>query len=122
VPGVKGAVLIVDDNEDAADLLGEILTVRGYDVRVAHRSADALTIVASFAPDIAMLDLGLPVMDGFELARRIHDLHPHAKLIAVTGYGQPDDRERTAAAGFAEHLLKPVSIASVTAALARLCR
>ncbi len=119
---MKGAVLIVDDNEDAADLLGEILDARDYEVRVAHRSADALAILASFQPDVALLDIGLPVMDGYELARRIHDLQPTVRLIAVTGYGQTDDRERTAAAGFAEHLVKPVSIASVTSALERLCR
>jgi CheY-like chemotaxis protein len=117
---VTVAVLIVDDNEDAADLLGEILASRGYEVRVAHRSADALTILATFQPVAALLDIGLPIMDGYELARRIQDLQPDVRLIAVTGYGHDDVRAH--AAGFAEVLVKPVRIANVTAVLERLCR
>lgn len=114
-------MVIVDDNYDAADLLGEILVARDYDVRVAHSAAQTLALLASFQADVAILDIGLPVMDGYELARRIHDLQPNVRLIAVTGYGDDSDRARTAAAGFHDHLVKPVSIASVTAALERLC-
>jgi CheY-like chemotaxis protein len=114
-------VLIVDDNADAADMMGEILGTYGHRVVVAHSGVDALAALANFKPHAAILDLGLPMMDGYELARRILEQEPNVRLIAVTGYGQSKDRERTAAAGFADHLVKPVSVASVTTALERVC-
>jgi signal transduction histidine kinase len=118
----KLSVLIVDDNHDAAELMGEILGAYGHDVRVAYTGPDALALLDSFTPEVAILDIGLPVMDGYELAGRIHSRLPAIRLVAVTGYGQSSDREKTAAAGFHDHLVKPVSIASVTSALDRLTR
>ncbi|MBA3398272.1 MAG: response regulator [Deltaproteobacteria bacterium] len=115
-------LLLVDDNPDAAELLAEIMAAYGHEVRVAHSGPDALAILESFEPDAGILDIGLPVMDGYELARRVRERLPDIRLIAVTGYGQPDDRKRTAAAGFDEHLVKPVTIANLTTTLERLRR
>jgi signal transduction histidine kinase len=102
-------VLVVDDNRDAAELLAEGLRDAG-EVRVAYDGPGALAILQEFTPEVALLDLGLPVMDGFELARRVHAVVPSARLIAVSGYGQDRDRRRSAEAGFAEHLVKPVDL------------
>ncbi len=108
-------ILVVDDNEDAAELLAEALDRSGYVTRVANDALHALDAYRDFDPAAAILDIGLPVIDGYELARRIRalpggcDVH----LIAVTGYGQPSDRERAASAGFDRHLVKPVSIATI---------
>lgn len=105
-------VLIVDDNEDAADMLAEALAQAGHQTAIAHDGPDALRLAERFTPDVALLDLGLPVMDGFELARQIraHDDWRTTRLIAVTGYGQEHDRRRTHAVGFDAHLVKPVDV------------
>jgi signal transduction histidine kinase len=119
--GRRQRVLIVDDNEDAAELLSEILTSLGHLTRLAHDGVQALKIAPDFRPDIALLDIGLPVMDGFELARRIR-ADPQLsgmRLVAITGYGQPEDRRRSKAAGFDEHLVKPVQFEALEAALGR---
>gem|GEM_PF-2363820 len=111
-------ILLVDDNEDAAEMLSLMLTELGHTVRIANDGVAALALAPSFEPDVAVLDIGLPIMDGFELANRLNDGRVRAlRLIAVTGYGQPEDRTRTAAAGFAHHLVKPVDIAELQAAL-----
>jgi PAS domain S-box-containing protein len=114
-------VLIVDDNSDAAELLSDVLASFGCTTRVAHDGPDALRIAEEFHPEVALLDIGLPVMDGYELARRLREMPAarDAKLIAVTGYGQAKDRERSAEAGFAVHLVKPVRMAEVEAAIRR---
>ena len=116
----KASVLIVDDNHDAADLLGEALRTCGYAVAVAHTSLDALARLESFHPDAALLDIGLPQLDGYQLAHELHARFPALPVIAVTGYGQPADRERALEAGFAEHLVKPATITDVVATLDRL--
>jgi CheY-like chemotaxis protein len=108
-------VLIVDDNEDAAAMLAEALGAYGHVIRTAHDGLQALNAAPEFQPDVALLDIGLPVIDGYELARRIR-AHPalrHVRLVAVTGYGQEQDRQRSAAAGFAAHLVKPVDVDDV---------
>ncbi len=112
-------ILIVDDNEDAADLLAEMLAADQHQVRTAFDGPTALSVGAEFEPDIAILDIGLPVMDGFELATQfgVHPQLRRTRLIALTGYGQPEDRERSRAAGFAAHLVKPVESATLQAAL-----
>ena len=109
----------VDDNEDAADMLAPVLSSRGHDTRVAHDGVEALRACEHFAPDTAVLDLGLPVMDGDELASRLRELPGLGaiRLIAVTGYGQHSDRRRTRAAGFQHHPVKPVDIATTEALL-----
>jgi CheY-like chemotaxis protein/anti-sigma regulatory factor (Ser/Thr protein kinase) len=108
-PGEGRRILVVDDNEDAAALLYEVLGVHGNEVLVAHDGPEALAVAPAFAPHVAILDIGLPVMDGLELARRLLATLPHPPvLIALTGYGQQGDRARTRDAGFREHLVKPV--------------
>jgi signal transduction histidine kinase len=102
-------ILIVDDNEDAADSLGEILEELDSEVRVAHSGSAALTIFEEFAPAFVLLDIGMPDIDGYEVARTIRRRHPqsHAVLVALTGWGQEADRRRAREAGFDHHLVKP---------------
>ena len=104
-------VLIVDDNVDAAEMFADFVQSLGYDVRTVHDGPAALRVVEEFVPTVALLDIGLPVMDGYELAARLRALAPdHLKLVAVTGYGQEADRGRAKAAGFHAHLVKPVDL------------
>ena len=112
-------ILVVDDNEDGAEMLADALIGKGYDTRVAHDAPAALRVAAEFSPDVAFLDLGLPVMDGYELAAHLRELPGLAglRLIAVTGYGQESDRRRTRDAGFHGHLVKPVDIDAIEATL-----
>ena len=107
---IRRRVLVVDDNRDAADLLAELLSEHGHEVRTAHDGPDALRVAAELRPDVALLDIGLPVMDGYELAQRLLETVGPLRLIAVTGYGQSADRERAHEAGFHVHLAKPVGI------------
>ena len=115
-------ILVVDDNRDAADSLGALLRVLGADVRIVHDGAAALAAFEQFHPSVTLLDLGMPGIDGYEVARRIR-ARPDARraaLIALTGWGQERDRRRTSEAGFDYHLIKPVDIDTVAAALASL--
>jgi PAS domain S-box-containing protein len=117
-------VLVVDDNRDAADLLVQLLRAVGCEARPALDAPEALSVALQFRPELALIDIGLPVMDGYELARRMQT-QPNLrdiKLVAITGYGQPRDRERSAAAGFIEHLVKPVPIERVLEVTARVLR
>jgi len=113
-------VLVVDDNQDVAELLAETLRNFGYIACVAYDGPAALGILDTFKPDIALLDIGLPVMDGYELARRFreHPALPGVRLVAITGYGQDADRRRVREAGFDGHLVKPVGTDQLLAALA----
>jgi two-component system CheB/CheR fusion protein len=99
-------VLIVDDSRDAAELLGEVLRMNGHDFRVVHDGPAALKAALEFKPDIVLLDLGLPGMDGYEVARRLREQGGNMRLIAVTGYKR--DAERLKEAGFDDHAIKPV--------------
>ena len=101
-------VLVVDDNVDAADSLGDILRSEGFDVRVVHDASEALRIIGEFRPRVALLDLGLPAMDGYELASRLRECVPGIRLIAVTGYAQESDRITARLRGFEHHFAKPV--------------
>jgi CheY-like chemotaxis protein len=105
-------VLVVDDNRDAAQSLGMLLKVLGADVRTVFSGAEALTAIANRRPDVVLLDLGMPGMDGYEVARRIREQPELASvtLIALTGWGQDEDRERTETAGFDHHLTKPADL------------
>ena len=105
-------ILLADDNADAAECLAEVLCDMGHEVVVAYDGPQALIALETFDADVAVLDIGLPVMDGYELAGRIRDAGRERtpRLVAVTGYGQPDDLARSRAAGFARHLVKPVDI------------
>jgi len=111
-------VLVVDDNVDAAETLGLLLAAHGHEVVIEHDPLRALARARSVAPDVCLLDIGLPEMDGRELARRLRAQPEtaNAVLVAVTGYGQQQDREDAFAAGFQHHLVKPVDFE----ALARL--
>jgi PAS domain S-box-containing protein len=114
-------VLVVDDNVDAADTLADVLRKVGYEVTVAHDAPTALHIAAEFKPAIALLDIGLPVMDGYELARRLRSSLPEPpRLIAVSGYGADADLARSRAAGFEVHLGKPVNFDTLVNALGTL--
>ena len=105
-------VLIVDDNKDAAVTLAMLFRGWSHDVRCVHTGSEALALSTSFRPDMILLDIGLPEMDGYELARQFRNRPDtaKAKLIAVTGYGQDEERRRSQAAGFDEHLTKPVTL------------
>ena len=110
--GRRLRMLMVDDNRDAIDMLAEGLQDEGHEVQVAYDPLRALDLLQGFEPDVLVLDIGLPVMDGYELARRIRQIPrlSGARIIAITGYGQESDRARALAAGFDEHLVKPVSL------------
>ncbi|HEY7375904.1 MAG TPA: ATP-binding protein, partial [Polyangia bacterium] len=116
-------ILFVDDNEDVVATMAEFLGGLGHEVRTAFNGAQALEIAATFISDLAVIDIGLPVMDGYELASRLRaQLGAGAPpLIALSGYGQAADRARGRAAGFAEHLIKPVDGATLLEAIERHC-
>jgi PAS domain S-box-containing protein len=110
-------LLIVDDNVDAADAIGTLLSLNGFDVAIAHEPQAAMERAIAYDPDVILLDIGLPGMTGFELARKLH-AHPavaRAKVIAITGYGQAGDTAQARAAGFAGYLVKPVDVEQLRA-------
>jgi len=116
----EGRILVVDDNPDAAETLADTLRELGYEVQVANDGPRAIELARQFRPDVALLDIGLPVMDGYELAERLQalrELEHGIRLIAVTGYGQEGDRRRSQAAGFHAHLVKPVNLDTLQAEL-----
>lgn len=108
-------VLIVDDNEDAAGTMQLLLKAVGHEAFVAHRALDAVAVARRISPDVLLLDIGLPDIDGYELARQLRDLPEtaHSTLVAVTGYAQPQDKERAKDVGFDHYLVKPVKVADV---------
>jgi CheY-like chemotaxis protein len=109
-PGSR--ILVVDDNEDAADSVAIMLRLSGHDVQVAYSGQTALSTAVEYQPNIVLLDIGLPEIDGYEIARRLRQ-RPQLKdawLIALTGYGQDSDRQRSHEAGFDHHLVKPVDM------------
>jgi signal transduction histidine kinase len=112
-------VLVVDDNLDAAASLGMLLKFLGTEVQVANDGPAALAAVESYRPDVVLLDIGMPGMDGFEVARRIRENRDNDNLvlIALTGWGQAEDRNRTQAAGFDHHLVKPADITALQTVL-----
>jgi CheY-like chemotaxis protein len=108
-------ILVVDDNEDAAQMLALYLETMGHQVLIEHSSHQAIVRARLENPDVYILDIGLPEMDGNELARRLKAEREtvHALFIAVTGYGQEHDRLKTMAAGFDHHLVKPVDVTRI---------
>jgi PAS domain S-box-containing protein len=112
-------IVVVDDNQDAAETLSMALELFGCDVTVAHSAAQALDILPGAAPSVVLLDIGLPDMNGYELARRVRQLPggPAMTLVATTGWGQQKDRERAFDAGFDHHLTKPVDFETLRALL-----
>jgi PAS domain S-box-containing protein len=115
----KRRILIVDDNEDARMLLCDVLTAVGHEVQTAGDGVEALKTAKTFGPDVAILDIGLPMMDGYELAGRLRaEMLRTPRLIALSGYGQPGDHAKSIAAGFERHLVKPVDLKSLLDTLA----
>ena len=110
VPAQPMRILVVDDNSDSADSLGMLFRLLGHDVRTAHDGLEAIAAADAFRPNAIVLDIGLPKLDGYEVARQIRRLDWGRKttLIAVTGWGQTEDKERSEEAGFDHHLVKPV--------------
>ena len=121
IPPAVSAIraLIVDDNADGAEMLAAALGAKGVETRVATDPLAALQIASAYAPDVAFLDIGLPMMDGYELAARLQAMPALAgtRFVAVTGFGQSSDRRRTAEAGFQHHLVKPVDLRAIDAVL-----
>jgi CheY-like chemotaxis protein len=113
-------VLVVDDNRDAAESLGILLKLLGAEVHVAYSGAEALEALPAYRPDVAILDIGMPGMDGHEVARRIRQQPEFQKLtlIALTGWGQDRDRRQSHTAGFDYHLIKPADMDALQAVLA----
>ncbi|HYB99188.1 MAG TPA: response regulator [Candidatus Limnocylindrales bacterium] len=112
--GESRRILVVDDNVDAAESLAMLLRLRGQDVRMVHDGPTALQHVANDRPDVVLLDIGLPGMDGYEVCRQMRrNGMANARIIAMTGYGQDRDRERSREAGFDDHTVKPVEISEL---------
>jgi len=115
------SILIVEDNADARDVLRVLLELEGHEVETAEEGQAALELARTKDPDIALVDIGLPGIDGYEVARRLRARDPRRPLlIALTGYGQPEDRRRATDAGFDDVLVKPVDPVTLTALLATL--
>jgi CheY-like chemotaxis protein len=108
-PAARLRILVVDDNIDSAHTMAAYLSVHGHEVQVAHDGLEALALLEAFEPEVGILDLGMPRMDGYALAKHIreHSNHDEPLLIAVTGWGQDSDRRRSKAAGFDHHVVKP---------------
>ena len=111
-------ILVVDDNRDAAVMLSALLEVMGYQTSTAHNGLDAVRAATRVRYDAVVLDLGMPVMDGFQAAAALGQLRPAPTLIACTGWGDAQTRRRTADLGFSAHLTKPVPLDALEAALA----
>lgn len=110
-------VLVVDDNRDAAEMLEMLLTINGHTVRTAFDALSGIETAREFEPEVCLLDIGLPGMNGFDLARRLREFLPDALLISVSGWGQPEDRRRSFEAGFDRHFVKPVEIDALLAVI-----
>jgi CheY-like chemotaxis protein len=110
-------ILVVDDNPDEAELVSALLERDGHEVRSAHAANDAIRVAMQFQPDVAFLDIGLPLMDGFQLAAALRALPElrDCRMIAITGYDDADDREQSANVGFEAHLVKPISMDTLRA-------
>jgi CheY-like chemotaxis protein len=115
-------ILVVDDNHDSAMSLAMMLSIMGHDTRTAHDGESAVATAESFLPEVVLLDIGLPKLNGYEVAQRIRE-HAWGKsmfLIAVTGWGQEEDRQRSSEVGLNVHMVKPVEPAALERLLAEL--
>jgi CheY-like chemotaxis protein len=108
--GSARRILVADDNRDAAQSLGELLRLMGHEVALAYDGRQAVEMAQHIGPDLTILDIGMPNMNGYECCAEIKKRAPDAVVIALTGWGQDTDRQRSAAAGFKGHLVKPVEI------------
>lgn len=115
-------IVVVDDNVDAADSLGLMLEMAGHQVRTANDGEAGIAVAAQFRPDVVLMDIGMPKLNGYEAARRMRQ-HPWSQgmvLVALTGWGQEGDRKKSADAGFDHHLVKPVEMDALTKLMAGL--
>jgi CheY-like chemotaxis protein len=113
--GARHRILVADDNRDSAESLAMMLRVMGHEVRAAHNGLEAVELAASYRPEVVLLDIGMPKLNGYDAARQIRQ-QPWGKnmmLIALTGWGQEEDRRRSQEAGFDQHLVKPVEPVSL---------
>lgn len=115
--GARLRVLVVEDHEDSREMLKALLEAEGHEVQEATDGVGAVEVATSWRPDCVLLDVGLPLIDGFEAARRIRSAGGTMRLVALTGYGQPEDVARSREAGFDEHLVKPVDARRVAEAV-----
>ena len=107
-PAASKKVLVVDDNTDAADSLATLLGVMGYEVRIAYDGPEAIEAADEFQPAVALLDIGLPKLSGYDIARHVRQKHgADVLLVAITGWGQEEDRRKAREAGFDHHFTKP---------------
>jgi CheY-like chemotaxis protein len=107
--GANRFILVVDDNIDAADSLAALLEIEGHQVKAVYTAEAGLEQVESFRPDLVLLDIGLPRISGYDVVQRIKAAHPLIYVVALSGYGRPEDKQRAVAAGFDAHLVKPVN-------------
>jgi CheY-like chemotaxis protein len=121
---LKRRILIVDDNHDSAMSLGMMLTLMGNETRLAHDGLAAVEAASNFLPDIVLLDIGLPKLNGYEACRRMrtHAWSKDMVIVALTGWGQEDDRRRSAEAGFNHHMVKPIEVIEIEKILGELKR
>jgi DNA-binding response OmpR family regulator len=113
-------VLVVDDNVDAADSLATLLNVMGYNVRIAYDGPEAIEAADEFLPEVALLDIGLPRLSGYDIARHVRRKRGEdVLLVAITGWGQEEDRRRAREAGFDHHFTKPADFDSLLAVIDR---
>jgi CheY-like chemotaxis protein len=123
-PSTKYRILIVDDNQDSVDSLAMLLEIMGNEVATAYDGEQAVEVAEAVRPDVVLLDIGMPKLNGYEACRRIRE-QPFGKgmfLIALTGWGQEEDRRRTEEAGFNRHMVKPVDADVLMKLLVRLCQ
>ena len=104
----KRRILVVDDNKDAADSLAALLEIDGHQVKAVYTAEAGLEEVDPLKPDLILLDIGLPRISGYEVVQRIKAAHPLISVVALSGYGSSEDKQRAVAAGFDAHLVKPV--------------
>jgi len=109
-------VLVIEDNRDSADSLSDALALGGHDVAVAYDGPSGIALAREFRPEIVLCDIGLPGMDGYEVARafRADEMVGYAYMVALTGYAMPEDIERSVVAGFDEHVTKPPAFERIT--------
>jgi CheY-like chemotaxis protein len=115
-------VLVADDNRDSADSFAMFLQISGHEVRTAYAGDEALAIAAEFSPQVALVDIGMPEVNGYEVARRIRaaEWGKDVILVAITGWGQDEDKRQAEAAGFDHHLVKPVDLDRLQQLIAQL--
>jgi CheY-like chemotaxis protein len=113
-------ILVVDDNQDTAQSMGELLEILGHQAQVAYDGPKAVEMATAFQPQVVLLDIGLPIIDGYEVARRMRQAGlKDAMLVALTGYGREEDREKAHQAGFDMHFTKPIELDALQKVLAK---